>query len=187
MAPKKEENTNTNQNQQNSTKVVKEKSKFLKYALSHKLIVFLLLLLLVVFIWGEWNIFSLKRENKQLNEELKTKIENVTEQNYKSVATVYSWAVRAELMRNNLDLVNQYTNNIIKDEKIKKAFVVDLTDNKITASSVSEEIGLPVSEISLTNTEEKIVQLNDSIIRIQTPITGLNSIIAISAIELVLR
>lgn len=174
-------------NNKNATKVVKERSKFLKYILSHKLFVFFMLLVVGVFLWGEWNILSLKRENKQFNENMKTTIENMIEQNYKSVATVYSWAIRAELMRNNLDLVSQYTHNIINDEKIKKAFVVDLSDNKIIASSVLEEIGLPVSEISLTNTEERTIQLNDSIIRIQTPITGLNSIIAISAIEVVLR
>ena len=117
----------------------------------------------------------------------KAQMDSLQQADYMLVSKVFSWAVRSDMMRNNFDQANQYIENIVNEPYIKKAFAIDAANNTIVLSSDKNEVGLPVSDITLLQPGVNSVVKNDSTMRIVTPITGLNKKVGISVLETSLK
>lgn len=171
------------QKQPTTTTATKKPNKLVKYILKHKTAFSLLFALIVVFIWAQCNISRLNKENSALKTAYESKIDSVTVENYKAVSDVFSWAVRSDLMRNNLDQTNQYLDNVLKQPFVKKAYVIDINKSTILLSTNKSENGLPVSDVTLLQPMKNVIKLNDSTTRFISPITGLNAFVGISVLE----
>lgn len=171
------------QKQSTTTAASKKPNRLVKFILKHKAVFSLLFALIVVFIWAQCNIRKLKKENSALASAYELKIDSVTIENYKSVSDVFSWAVRSDLKRGNLDQVNRYLENVLKEPYVKKAFVIDLDKSIILLSTNKTENGLPVSDVTLLQPKQNVVKLNDSTTRFVSPITGLSDIVGVSVLE----
>lgn len=169
--------------QPTTTTASKKPNKLIKYILKHKTAFSLLFALIVVFIWAQCNISRLNKEKEALAVSHALQMDSVRVENYKTVSNVFSWAVRSDLMRNNLDQADQYLNNVLKEPYVRKAYVIDINKSIILLSTNKSENGLPVTDVTLLQPKDDVVKLNDSIIRFTSPITGLNNIVGISVLE----
>lgn len=180
--------SNNPENQVTTTTSVKKKpNKVVKYILNHKMLFSLLFALIVVFIWGQCKISQLEKEKSALELTHQVKMDSLQKVDYMLVSKVFSWAVRSDMLRNNFEQANLYIDNIVKEPNITKAYAINSDNNTIILSSNKEDIGLPVSDVTLLQpTETTIQQLNNST-RFVTPIIGLNRQIGISVIETTLK
>ncbi|MHB9056474.1 MAG: hypothetical protein ACYC2P_10040 [Paludibacteraceae bacterium] len=180
-----QQNLNNSPGQQTGTTTTTKRrpGKLAKYILNHKGIFSLLFALIVVFIWAQCQINKLEKENQTLTLTYKAQADSLQKADFMVVSKVFSWAVRSDMMRNNYDQANQYIKNIVKEKHIKKAYAIDAAGNTIILSTNKQEVGLPVSDITLLQPAETTIMVNDSTTRYVTPITGLNRKIGISVIE----
>ncbi|NLO72330.1 MAG: hypothetical protein GX102_15580 [Porphyromonadaceae bacterium] len=180
-----ETNNSTEAQKQPATTVVasRKPNRFVKYILNHKLVFSLLFALIVVFIWGQIKINKLEKDMLKLGSVHAAQMDSSRVENYKSISNIFSWAVRSDLMRGNLDQASRYLNNVTKEPYIRKAYIVDLDKKTILLSTKKSEIGLPVSDITLLQSNYNVVKINDSTTRFTSPITGLNTIVGVSVLE----
>ena len=160
---------------------------FVKYILNHKLVFSLLFALIVVFIWGQWKISRLEKEKSELALIHAARMDSLNVENYKTISNIFSWALRSDLMRNNLDQANQYLQNVLKEPYVKKAYLIDIDKKLILLSTNKVENGLPVADITLLQPKHQVAVLNDSTTRFISPITGLNTITGVSVLEVDFR
>ena len=90
-----------------------------------------IIIIVIVWIWKNIEINSLKKERQRSEEALiqrtKQHMEATNRRFLKLVAKPYVWAVRKELMQGNLEQLNLYGNDIVKE---KNFLSVMLTDSK---------------------------------------------------------
>jgi hypothetical protein len=147
-----------------------------KYIWNHKLVFFLLFLLIVGAGWAGVKILTLKRGfNKE-----KTAITNKFAE---ETARVFSWAVRGEMLRENKDQVNQYFLNLVKEPGFKKIQLVDVNNSTIIISTDKKEEGSAVSDTSILNANFARQISTEGLIRTITPVMGLNSRMAVLVID----
>ena len=175
------------QKQTTSTTKVRRQSKFGKIILKHKLNFSLAFALLFVFIWAQWRINKLEKEKVAIQTTHVAEMDSLKLADYVELGKVFSWAVRDDIMRNNLNLAQIHLNNIVENEYIEKAYIINTTDNSILISSNEGEAGLPLAEALLTEAAEANVIRTGGKTRIVTPISGLNNKIALSVLETTLK
>ena len=177
-------NKNEPANQVSTTTTQSRKpSKIVKYILEHKMLFSLLFALIVVFIWGQCKIIKLEKEKQAMTISHQARMDSLQKADFMLVSKVFSWAVRSDMMRNNFDQANQYIDQITKESTVTKAYAIDSDNNTIILSTAKDEVGLPVSDITLLQITETTVQTVNNVTRFITPITGLNREIGISVIE----
>lgn len=176
---------NTNEPAQipTTTSTKRKPGRIVKYILDHKMLFSLLFALIVVFIWGQCKISQLEKEQQAMTASHQTEMDSIQKADYLLVSRVFSWAVRSDMMRNNFDQANQYLEQITKEPNVIKAYAIDADKNTILLSTEKEEVGLPVSDITLLQPTETTVQTVNNVTRFISPITGLNRKIGISVIE----
>lgn len=173
--------------QPTTTTTPRKPNKLIKYILKHKTTFSLLFALIVVFIWAQCAISKLNKEKAAMQVAHAASLDSLKVENFKIISNVFSWAVRSDLMRDNLDQANQYLDNVIKEPNIRKAYIIDLEKQSILLSTNKAEKELPVADVTLLQPKHNAVKLNDSTTRFVSPITGLNTIIGISVLEADLR
>lgn len=146
-----------------------------KYVWNHKLVFFLLLLLLVVAGWAGIKIMSLKRSYN------KEKI-SLTNQYAGETARVFSWAIRSEMLRENNEQINQFFLRLVKEPGFRKIQLVDINGNVIVSTDKKDE-GSTVSDTTILNAEDSRQITRDNILRTVTPVMGLNSKIGVLVID----
>ncbi|WP_069658471.1 hypothetical protein [Arcticibacter eurypsychrophilus] len=145
-------------------------------------IVVALVLLSGVWIWKTIEISSLKKnaikDRQTLTEQAKTQIVQSHEAHLKLLAKPFVWAIRSEMMQGNISQVNLYMNEMVKEKNFQsiivvndKGIIVSSTDKKNEGKSFSV-IG---KSSDLSNNGTNLVNLNDSILVMTSPIMGFNN------------
>lgn len=155
---------------------VKKKTSKLKYVWNHKLVFFLLLLIVAGAGWFAVKYYSLKLQFNKEKEFITSKFVDET-------SKVFSWAIRGELIRDNRDQVNQFFMNLVKEPGFKKIQLIDSNTSKIIISTDKKDEGTSVSDTTILNAGTLRQIKTDSLIRSITPVMGLNSRIGILVID----
>lgn len=158
------------------TKTTEKKTSTLRFIWNHKLVFFLLLIMIVGAGWSGIKYLTLKRNfNKERQQIASTFIDENTR--------VFSWAVRSELLRDNRDQINQFFMSLVKEPGYKKIQLVDVNNSKIIVSTDKKDEGKVVSDTAILNTNI-IKQLPEGdLIRCIAPVMGLNSRVAVLVID----
>ena len=164
-------------------KVRKEPNRMVRYILNHKLVFSLIFALVVVFLWGQWRIGKLEKQQKALVETYTQKMDSLQLAGMMVTSKAFSWAVRSDMLRNNPDQVQLYLSNIVGEPHIKKAFIVDAEKSIIILSSDKKEEGTPFLDVAAMQTKVTYYQQRDSVVRFISPYMGLNRKAGISVIE----
>jgi len=148
-------------------------------------IVLLCLLIIVpsgIYLWKQAEISKLKKQFETEKEQIQTKANNtITDNNKKNIETltrVFSWAVRSEMLRNNLEQVNTYMTGLVKDadlndiSAIKPDGIVILSTNKKFEGNSYP--GFIASELNSINEVASRNDANGNIMSI-CPIMGLDN------------
>lgn len=147
-----------------------------KYVWNHKLVFFLLIIIIVGAVWASIEIFSLKRSfNKE-------KLE-ITNRFVDETSRVFSWAIRSELLRDNKEQVNQFFMNLVKEPGYKKIQLIDASSSTVIISTDKKDEGATISDTTILNANNSKQLANGELVRSITPVMGLNSRIAVLVID----
>lgn len=137
-------------------------------------------LLLLLFAAGTylWKDIAVKRARAMVAERASEAIIEQSRANMRLAALPLVWAVRSEMMRGNLEQVNEYLNQFVKEPNMKELAVAS-TDGRILASTDKRREGAPAADAfpedvlkveTITATSRK-----DGSILVAAPIMGLNT------------
>lgn len=165
----------------------KKENKFRLFLLNHKVSVILVLAILVVFSWGAFKNYQLKRQFAKQQEELinsyESKMDSLKVANYKLTSKVFSWAIRSEMLRNNNEQVNQFFLSFIKDPNVKKIQLINPDNAMVVLSTDKKDEGQKIDMQKIYQTDSLTVVREDDVLKIYNPIMGLNKKIGLLVIE----
>ncbi len=164
-----------------------KKSGFSGFVLRHKMNTLLLLVLIVAIIWCLIKINTVQNQmieerNSMINV-YETKIDSLSASKLELFTKAFSLAVRGEMIRENMDQVNQFFNNIVKEPGIQKLQLIDVSTETILISTDKKEEGTAIDNRLILDAEKTINLSDENGFRIVSPVMGLNSKIGILVIE----
>lgn len=141
-----------------------------------------LLLLLILWIWKAMEIKGMQKafskSKIELHEKASKKLVQNNEIHLKLLAKPMIWALRTEMMQGNLNQVNLYLNDLVKEKNFQSIAVANEEGNIISSTNKKEE-EMPFTSISkekyLTSNETSIENEGDSILIMTSPIMGFNN------------
>ncbi|MEJ7827362.1 MAG: hypothetical protein WKF91_04185 [Segetibacter sp.] len=146
------------------------------------IIVVAVILLAIIWIWKEIELNKQRNEanNKMqmLQEKTVGQLANNHTQHLKLLAKPYVWAIRNELLRGNINQVNVYANEMVKEKNFQSIVVAN--DKGVIISSTNKKnegkqfatVGKPNYISSDTTIVENI---NDTVLVMSSPIMGFNN------------
>ena len=155
-----------------------KKVKVLRY-FKNSLILILTVLLIVLWFWKNNQMATLKSGANDLL------VQNKTD-GLKQLSQAYIWSVRKELMTNNIEQINLYSIDMIKEKGFQSIIICNKKGTVISATNKKQE-GKPFSSFGkeeyLQLQETKVESLNDSTLVVASPIMGFNSKLGTLVIE----
>ncbi len=148
------------------------------------LITILVALVLVAALWIWKNIQinnerkKAERKNELLQERARALITNAHKEHLKLLAKPYVWAVRSELLKGNVNQVNLYANDMVKEKNFQNIVVAN--DKGVIISSTNKKNEgqqfLTVGKPNYLTSDTTIVEnINDSILVMSSPVMGFNN------------
>ena len=163
--------------------------KFGTFIMNHKMVFFLLLALLALFLWAFIKMAIMKNQFEKQTIELKTqcenKIDSLTALQLELTSKTFAWAIRSELTRDNKEQVNQFFASFIKESGVNKVEFVDATTAKVLLSTDKKDEGSMFGDQVALLTNKTIHFSNDSILHVISPVMGLNNKLGILVIDYV--
>lgn len=141
-----------------------------------------LILVSGVWIWKTVEIGKLNKgaeiKYQELQKHASTQLVQAHELHMKLLAKPFVWAVRTEMMQNNLSQVNLYMNEMVKEKNFQRIAVIN-DKGVIVSSTNKKDEGQPFStigensDLEIETTDLKTEQ--DSVISMTSPIMGFNN------------
>ncbi len=164
----------------------KKENKFVKFILDKKYYVSLVVIILIIFGWAFIKISllnsSFKTEKEIIINNYELKLDSLNIDRMKLTATTFSWAIRGELMRGNIEQINQYFAEFIKTPGILKLQLINPETSTIEISTDKKDEGLIIPMMQAVTDQITLTDSTD--FKIITPITGLNKKISIFIITI---
>ena len=187
MATENEKLFPDNKSQKADPDKANTKSNFGELVLRHKLITFLIAVIVILSLWAFIKISLLenkfKKDTLKLKSDYENKIDSLTTKQLMLSSKVFSWAIRSELTRENKEQVNQFFLNFIKEPGVSKVEFVNALDGRVMLSTNKKDEGLVFPNQVALATTETINYRNDSVLSIVSPVMGLNNKLGILVIE----
>ena len=187
MTTENEKLSTDNKSQKVSTDKANTKGNFGELVLRHKLITFLIAVIVILSLWAFIKISLLenkfKKDTLKLKSDYENKIDSLTTKQLMLSSKVFSWDIRSELTRENKEQVNQFFLNFIKEPGVSKVEFVNALDGRVMLSTNKKDEGLVFPNQVALATTETINYRNDSVLSIVSPVMGLNNKLGVLVIE----
>ena len=141
-----------------------------------------LVLLAGIWIWKSIQINNIREqaatEKQDIQEQAKNQIRNTHEMHLKSLTKPFVWAVRTEMLQNNISQVNLYANDMVKEKNFQKIVIVNDKGTVILSTNKKEEgkeFGSIGNAAYLSSNNTNVDNINDSILVVSSPIMGFNN------------
>ncbi len=141
----------------------------------------IVVLFAALWIWKAVEISNLKKENEKKEALLQQKaVELLRQSDYrylKLLAKPYVWAIRTEMMKGNIDAVNLYANDMVKEKYFQTITVVD--DKGVVVSSTNKKLeGKPFASVGnaayLSNDSTVVNKVDAATLEVSSPVMGFN-------------
>ena len=120
-----------------------------------------------------------------LKKEYTLEIDSIRIVNLKQTIKVFSWAIRSEMNRNNLEQVNQFFLTFIREKNVRMINLINPENAKIILSTNKKNDGQEVTDKQILDVSELKV-LEDSVkIQVIVPIMGLNKKMGVLVVEVI--
>ncbi len=174
-----------NDNQKTTTTVSRNDRKSFFSSTKNKILVaagVIILLFATLWIWKAVEISNLKKEHEKKETLLKEKaIELLLQSDYrylKLLAKPYVWAIRTEMMKGNIEAVNLYANDMVKEKNFQTITVVD--DKGMVISSTNKKLEgksyASVGNAAYLNNDSTVVnKIDDTALEVSSPVMGFNN------------
>lgn len=166
----------------------KKKNKLMGFIFRHKMIFLLLIIILVLIAYHMIIINGLKYEYSQKTEALKKEyvlqIDSMRVANLQQTITVFSWAIRSELSRGNLEEVNQFFLNFVKEKDVQMISLINPENSEMILSTDKKNEGQIVTDKQILDVNNLTIMSDSSQVQAVIPIMGLNSKIGILVVNI---
>ncbi len=141
----------------------------------------IILLFAALWIWKAAEIKNLKKEHEKKETLLKQKANDLlllSDYRYlKLIAKPYVWAIRTEMMKGNIEAVNLYANDMVKEKNFQTITVVD--DKAMVISSTNKKLEgksyAAVGNVAYISDDSTVVnKVDSSTLEISSPVMGFN-------------
>lgn len=165
-----------------------KESKVKKFVSKHVFSVIFLALAVLIYIW-----FSIKLdkvENKKSVKEkeqtahYETMMDSISVANIKLTTRVLSWAVRGELIRNNIEHIDLFFNRFVKENNIKRLDLIDPSTKLIIKSTDKKIEGDLIQDNAVFTLSNDGVYLDTANAKVISPVMGLDSKIGVLVVSL---
>jgi hypothetical protein len=145
----------------------------------------LILLIILILAWHFSKTYYLKKNNEKNKLEMvnkyEVKLDSLKAIHLQLTAKTFSWAIRSELIRGNKDQINQLFNELIKTPGIIKLQLINTENSIIEISTDEKDVG--TQNIDYINLKTQNTFQESSVMKIVTPISGLNKQIGVFILE----
>lgn len=154
----------------------------------HFLKLFLVLLVIVSFFWGfinnQMTIKNHKKEIAALKENHENEINKLQQEEAKKVISTLAFSVRSEMIAENMNQVNQYFLQSLKNLDVERVLLVNQNSGKVILSTnKKDEENLFEIKKLLTAKEATIYEAGGEKWFVATPIMGLNTQLGVLIME----
>lgn len=161
----------------------------LKFISRHKVVFGLLLIIIITLVYFMIKIKSLENEFAEKTDTMKKdfalQIDSMKIANLQQTIKVFSWAVRSEMNRNNLEQVEQFFSNFVKEYDILKIDLINPENAKIILSTDKKNEGQVVTDTQILEVEQLKVFGDSRRIQVVVPIMGLDKKNGILVVEVI--
>ncbi len=158
---------------------LKKKHQVRRYIWKHKFVFLLLLIIFVGSAWTEIKIYLMTKDatlqKTRLEQTLNIKIDSIKNANLLEISKVFSWSIRIEMMRDNLEQVDQLFFAFVKEPNIENVKLINPTSQLILKSTNQKEIGQAFPNAVLLMKDEPAIFKQNNVATIVIPIMGLNT------------
>jgi hypothetical protein len=172
----------------NNTEEKTKKNAFSIFLWKHKIPLILLVIIGVLLLYYNLKINSI--ESSHL-EEMNSTIQNYNLQidsiqifSLTQTIKVYSWAIRSELIRNNIEQVNQFFLAFIKEKGVEQIDLINPETSVITLSTDMKQEGKTITDSHILQAESTVAEQDSTGLRIVSPIMGLEKKIGIISVKI---
>lgn len=177
--------TNDKQLPQNEEK---KESKILRFLKKHWFVFFLIIAIIILILWAVIKIQIVENRSIEEKEQLvnfyELRMDSLHLSNMELTSRVFSWAVRSEMTRQNMEQVNQFFSGFVKEANVKKVLLIDPITATVLLSSDKKDEGLIIEDPIILQAENTIHLPGITDDKIISPVMGLDTRIGVLVIEL---
>lgn len=173
-------------NEENSE--VKKESKVLTFVKKHKFVFFLIVLIIILLLWAVIKIQIVEKrflkEKEQLVNLYEQRMDSLNLSNMELTSKVFSWAIRSEMTRQNMEQVNQFFSAFVKEPNIRKVQLIDPVTGTVLLSSDKKDEGTINENATILQAEKPVRIIGETGDVIINPVMGLDTRIGVLVIEI---
>jgi hypothetical protein len=174
--------------EETETKESRKPNKFLELILKNKAVSALVFVIIVVLAYFLIKTSSMQSDFKQKYESFQqfhiTQIDSLKITNSAQIVKVFSWAVRSEMNRNNLEEVNNLFMAFVQEDGVQMINLIDPENSKIILSTDKKNEGQDVTNAGYLNVTEQVILKEEEKTFIVSPIMGMNKMTGILYVEI---
>lgn len=110
-------------------------------------------------------------------------IDSLKRYNYEQLTKTFSWAIRAELLRRNLEQVDQLLLTFIRHREVNRIDLIDPETGTILLSTNRKRQDMKVDISIYQNLSKTRIQIDSANILVSTPVMGLDEMMAVIDVE----
>ncbi|RFC53812.1 hypothetical protein [Brumimicrobium aurantiacum] len=145
----------------------------------HFLSLFLLLLLIVSVAWGYFQnratVSKYEKDITEINVSHEKQLKSLEAKHLQQLVSTLALAVRSEMINENMNQVNQYFIQSLKNVDVSRLILVDHTTGKAILSTNKKDEEAVFSKTELVNAKNPMTKVYDNSTYAATPIMGLNA------------
>jgi hypothetical protein len=169
-------------------KVSKQPNKFIELILKNKIVSALIVVIIVLLSYSLIKTNSMQSDFERKYESLKQshviQIDSLRVTSSEQIVKVFSWVVRGEMIRNNLEEVNNLFLAFVHEERVRMIHLIDPATSKIIISTDKINEGQDVTNAGFLNITEQVTLKEEEKTFVVSPIMGMNTMIGILVVEI---
>lgn len=163
------------------------KVKVLNFLKRNIAVVVLIIILIIVYFWFNVKLESTKNRYENGIIELITQYDaerdSLQIKSLELASAVFSWSIRSEMMRNNMENLNQLLTVFVQESDANLVQIINSETRMIILSSDKKYEGTKYAREVNFKLSRQVVIKHDQIVSIITPIMGLNTRIGVLIVE----
>ena len=122
-------------------------------------------------------------QKSQIIYKYETKIDSLNTANIKLTVKAFSWAMRSELIRQNMDQADQLMIAFVQEPNIQNVKLVNQDNSMIVISTNKKEEGQEFENKELLTVNNTTIFKDSTLIRVVNPLMGLNKKLGVLIVD----
>lgn len=165
-----------------------EKNAFLTFLWKYKISVFLIVVIGGLLLYYNLKISGIESSHLEdisfTIQKYNLKMDSIQISSLTQTVKVFSWAIRSELIRNNIEQVNQFFLSFIKERGVVQIDLINPESARIILSTDMKQEGTTISDSHILQAASTITEEDSVGLRIVSPIMGLEKKIGIVSVKI---